>query len=147
MRRLFARLTAVVLLLALSAACASTTPEPVDPALDNTNSALLYLYRSQDQYSYLDQPAFYLDGQPIGTVERGGVIVRRIIPGLHRLSLRRPFFDEAAAFSTLMAAGRIYYIRFGVSDAGTMGAAISPVGYFSLSDEAGYNARSEASRR
>ncbi|WP_341896942.1 DUF2846 domain-containing protein [Ferrovibrio terrae] len=125
----------------LVTACASVVPEAVDPALNESNSALLFLYRSQDQYSAMDMPAFYLDGQPIGTVERGGVIIRRVPAGLRRLSLRRPMFEDAASLSAMFEAGKEYYVRFGVSAAGSFGSFISPSAYFSLVDGSWYQQR------
>lgn len=119
-------------------ACASTLATPVDPALNDSNSARLMLYRTHEQFGATDSPAFYLDDQPIGTTARGGEILRRVPGGLHRLTLRGDFHHESASFSTVFEPGRDYYIRFGVSSGGSV---LAPWGYFHLMDEAAYRRR------
>lgn len=141
----FKRALAAVLMLVVTACQGGVKEIAADPALDQSNSARLVLYRSNAWVYAMEIPFFYLDDKDIGKLGRGDVIIQHVPVGAHRITARRPIVfvpgQTMAGATVYFEAGKTYYLRFNYQASGMVGTYTMATGDLSEVDEAAYNER------
>ena len=113
MKFLFASIIVIIL-----TGCASTTNYVVDSAMDESNSSVVYVYRTDVAYNSMnpEKPFFFLDEQLVGKLGTGQFVRFYVSPGLHEVSSKESFFfspgSESGKIKGEFKAGDTYYFRY-----------------------------------
>lgn len=108
-----------IILVLLFAGCASSPDRYTEAiGLNNNNSALVVIYRTNVVYHSLNpqMPFFYLDGMLVGKLGTGDTISFRVTPGEHFISVKEPIMFMPGGVSGIVKGdfkiGETYFFRY-----------------------------------
>ena len=110
--------------------CASTEKYVADNTLSESNSSIVYIYRTDVAYHSLDpeKPFFFLDGKLVGKLGTGEFVRFLVTSGEHYVSSKESFLftpnSESGNVKGEFEPGKTYYFRYSKDFANMYGTAM-----------------------